>query len=86
MKHEDYEGGLDEGERVCAEEKMPIFEAYPKLNVKMADFMPLNDDIYQQELTVDWDALRLGLHMARKRLAQARCKAAVKKLEKDGLA
>lgn len=64
---------------------MPVYQEYPKLDIKLADFVPLQDESYQQELTLDWDVLRRSLNIHRGFMAFGRYHKAVEKLKKDGL-
>ncbi|PGH04558.1 hypothetical protein GX51_03389 [Blastomyces parvus] len=59
------------------------YEEYPSLNLKLSDFVPLSDDIYRRELTLDWDALRTDLADARLQLAWERYLLALSGLEKN---
>ncbi|KLJ05859.1 hypothetical protein EMPG_10713 [Blastomyces silverae] len=64
-------------------EPKPRYEEYPSLNLKMSDFVPLSDDIYKRELTLDWDELRRDLTGARLQLAWERYLLALRGLEKN---
>jgi hypothetical protein len=66
------------------EEERPVYNAHPKLNIKLADFIPRPDDMYKQEFTLDWDFLRDELEESRLFLARERLLAAVEKLGKEG--
>ena len=63
---------------------MPVFEEFPNLNTKLADFVPLRDERYQKELTFDWENIRRDLSHSRKDLAMHRFNTAAQKLQKEG--
>ncbi|EFR04143.1 hypothetical protein MGYG_07150 [Nannizzia gypsea CBS 118893] len=62
----------------------PAHEAHPDLNTKISDFVQRDDEIYQKELTFQWDILRKELERARRHLALGRYLTAIRKLKSDG--
>ncbi|PGH21605.1 hypothetical protein AJ80_03038 [Polytolypa hystricis UAMH7299] len=78
----DSENGIED--RTVKDEDKPIYVAYPKLNVALADFLPFDDPMHQQELTFDWDDLRSRVDNCKGDLALDRIEDAIEFLEKKG--